>query len=92
MSDVKLISKVLSALSHNTRFKIARYVQKNKKVGFKELKTKFNLNSNTLRFHLRKLQDAKIIVQPTKRGAYLISKLGNTMLTFYDELKLKTTR
>ena len=92
MSNVKLIGRVLSVLSDDTRIKIARYVQKNKKVRFKELRTKLNLNSNTLRFHLRKLQDAKIIVQPKKRGAYLMGKLGNITLTFYDELKVKITR
>lgn len=81
------VNEGLSALSNDTRRKLARYIQKNKMATFKELRTEFNLNNNTLMFHLQKLQDAYIVSQPKERGAYQIGELGETMLSFVDELE-----
>lgn len=85
----EIIDKSLISISNRTRVDIIRYLRRYSKATFKELRTEFNLNNNTLRFHLRKLQDAYIIAQPKKRGYYMLGELGEVMIRTREDLEHK---
>jgi len=84
---LELIGIALSALSNNTRVNIARHIQKNKRATFEELRTEFNLNNNSLTFHLQKLQDAYIVTQMKNRAPYELGELGDVMLRLLDTIE-----
>jgi len=85
----EIIGAALLSISNITRVDIIRYLQRYSKASFKELRTEFNLNNNTLRFHLRKLQDAYIVSQPKKRGYYMLGELGEVILRTREDLEHK---
>jgi predicted transcriptional regulator len=85
----EIVGEALVSISNNTRAEITRYIQKHKEAAFEELRNEFNLNNNTLGFHLKKLQEAYIISQPDKRGHYILGELGKLMLCALDELEDK---
>ena len=85
----EIVSEALFSISNITRVEIIKYIREHKKVTFEELRTVFNLNNNTLCFHLRKLQDAYIISQPKQRGPYELGELGKLMLNIREELEIK---
>ena len=85
---IGLFSKAMSALGGNeTRLKIAMLIKNEQKITFTEIKTELNLNSNSLRFHLKKLQEAQLVSQSCKRGTYRITELGMTTLKFFELLE-----
>jgi len=51
-----------------------------KKVTFEQMRRHFNLNNNTLRFHLIKLKKGHAIRQTKSRGLYKITETGEFML------------
>lgn len=83
-----IIGEGLSALSNESRMNITRYIQKNKEVTFGMLRQNFNMNNNTLTFHLQKLLKAYIISHPKDRGPYQVGPLGNKMLQLLDTLEV----
>lgn len=85
----KMIIKAVVSIGDSTRIDIARYIQSHKKATFMELINAFNLNHNTLRFHLRKLKQAHVIAQPKKRGSYTLDVLGELMLRTLEDLEKK---
>jgi len=84
---LELIGEGLVALSNESRLNIIRHIQKNKEVTFGELRQNFNLNNNTLAFHLQNLLNARIVSQPRNRGPYQVGPLGDIMLQFLDALE-----
>lgn len=76
----------LVSISNSTRADITRYIQKHKKATFEDLRKEFNLNNNTLSFHLKKLQESYVISQTDKRGQYILGGLGKLMLRVMNEL------
>ena len=85
---MKECRECLFALSNESRVNITRYVQENKEVTFETLRKNFNMNNNTLTFHIQKLMKAYIISQPKDRGTYQIGPLGNRMLQLLDALEI----
>ena len=83
----EIIGVGISAIGSEIRRDILQYIKENKEVTFEELRRKFNLNNNTLTFHLQKLLDGHIISQQKKRGRYQVGDMGNIMLKFLDALK-----
>lgn len=86
----EIVSEALVSISNITRVEITKYIREHKKVTFEELRTVFNLNNNTLCFHLRKLQEAYIISQPKQRGPYELGELGKLMLNAREDLENKS--
>jgi predicted transcriptional regulator len=79
--ESKIICDVLKAMSNDIRARIANYIKDKKTVTFEEIRKEFNLNSNTLTFHLNKLKNAHIISQNDERGPYSQGTLG---VVIYD--------
>lgn len=84
---LELIGESLVALSNESRVNIVRCIQKNEEATFEMLRQNFNLNNNTLTFHLQKLLNARIISQPKNRGPYQLGPLGDRMLQLLDVLE-----
>jgi len=78
--ESKIIYDVLEA-NKGIRARIANYIKDRKTVTFEEIRKEFNLNSNTLTFHLRKLKNAYVISQKDERGPYSEGTLG---VVIYD--------
>jgi len=85
----EIVGEALVSISNSTRADIAKYIKKHKKATFEDLRKEFNLNNNTLSFHLKKLQESYIISQSDKRGHYILGELGKLMLCTLDELEDK---
>jgi len=85
----EIIGLALVSISNITRAEITKYIQKHKSVTFEELRSVFNLNNNTLSFHLKKLQEGYVISQPKERGPYELGELGELMLRALDRLEGK---
>jgi len=83
----KVLSKALFALSNETRIKIMVFIRKKKRTKFEQLRKEFNLNNNTLTFHLKKLQDANIVFQVKNRGPCELNEFGEVMLEFFEEME-----
>lgn len=84
---VEIIGEALGAISNDSRANIAKYIRDKKDVKFEELRKEFNLNNNTLTFHLNKLQSAHIVSQQKDRGSYSLGKLGEVMLDYLEALE-----
>lgn len=80
--ESKVICDVLNAMSNILRMRIANYIKDMGVVTFGEIRDNFNLNNNTLTFHLKKLKSAYIISQKNERGPYSLGELGEIVV--YD--------
>jgi len=85
----EIIGLALVSISNSTRAEITKYIQKHKSATFEELRSVFNLNNNTLSFHLKKLQEGYVISQSEERGPYALGELGELMLRALDGLEGK---
>lgn len=83
----KIICKALSAISLKIRRKIGIYILKNKRATFGELRLTFNLNNNTLRFHLGKLQEAYIVSQSESRFPYELTEFGEKIMNIFEGME-----
>jgi len=62
--------EVHKALADDTRFRLYRYLRlSGRPVAIRELATRLSLHPNTLRPHLRRLQDAGLVVSETRKAA-----------------------
>ncbi|MCD6503559.1 MAG: helix-turn-helix transcriptional regulator [Euryarchaeota archaeon] len=77
--DVPRVSKVLSAIAHKDRVRILINLHPEGKY-FTELKETTGLTNSALYFHLRVLQEAKIVEQEYSRGKYVLTGLGRTLI------------
>lgn len=84
---VEIIGEALGSISNDGRANIAKYIRDKKDVKFEELRREFNLNNNTLTFHLNKLQSAYIISQEKNRGSYRLGQLGEVVLDYLEALE-----
>jgi predicted transcriptional regulator len=86
--------KIHAALTHNTRLNILKYLLKNDGASFSRIKGEFDLNPNTLTYHLKILEYAGLIhseysKNPNTReySKYYITPLGKEMLKIDDYTK-----
>ena len=84
--EKEILNNALSALGNVTRIHIARYIRKNEEVKFGNIRYEFNLNNNSLTFHLKKLERSHIISKP-KEGTYTLGILGEPMLHILDKFE-----
>jgi len=84
---IEMAGEALASISNSTRANITKYVRDNKKATFEQLRKYFNLNNNTLSFHLKRLQETNILIQRTEKGPYEIGDLGNEVLTYLKTLE-----
>lgn len=82
---------IFDALSNTLRCDIFRYIKKKKLIHFEDIRKEFNLNNNTLRFHLSKLQNAGVVQQTRNRGPYEVSELGTSILDFLQRIETLIT-
>lgn len=62
--------EVHKALADDTRFRLYRYLRlSGRPVAIRELATRLSLHPNTLRPHLRRLEDAGLVVSETRKAA-----------------------
>lgn len=85
--EIKSLSKIFSALSHSSRYMILKFIMKERKAAFGEILDVFEMNDNTLRFHLNKIKGAGLISQSRKGMPYKITELGELSLDFYNKMK-----
>jgi DNA-binding HxlR family transcriptional regulator len=86
---IEIIGEALGSISNGSRANIARYIRDKKDVKFEEIRRNFNLSSNTLTFHLNKLQSAHIVSQEKDRGSYSMGKLGEVVLDYLEALEIE---
>jgi len=92
--------KIHAALTHDMRLKIMKYLSENdtasfsQLISFSHLKKEFNLNPNTLNYHLKVLEHAGLIrsnyhKEPNQReySKYEVTNLGREMLRVEDYTK-----
>jgi DNA-binding HxlR family transcriptional regulator len=75
---------VCFVLSNENRLLILREISLSDGKRWGYLRNKFNLNNNTLTFHLNALLKAKMIVKENKK--YIITDFGSSSLDFVTEL------
>ncbi len=68
----KEFNKIFKAIGYKTRTDILYEISKNEKLSLTELSKKFNMNIQTLDFHIQKLKDAGIINSKRKSGSILL--------------------
>jgi predicted ArsR family transcriptional regulator len=62
--------EVHKALADDTRYRLYRYLRlSGRPVGIRELSTRLSLHPNTLRPHLRRLEDVGLVASETRRGS-----------------------
>jgi len=86
--------KIHAALTHDMRLNILKYLSKNKAASFSCIKEEFNLNPNTLSYHLKILEYAGLVhseysKNPDTReySRYSLMDLGKEMLKVEDYTK-----
>lgn len=68
MTDLKSL-EVHKALADDTRFRLFRYLRlSGRPVSVRELSTRLSLHANTLRPHLRRLEEAGLVSRETHKG------------------------
>ncbi|MGH2673726.1 MAG: helix-turn-helix transcriptional regulator [Actinomycetota bacterium] len=69
--------RVHKALADDTRFRLYRYLGlSGRAVSVRELSTRLSLHPNTLRPHLRRLEEAGLVRQETRRGSGTAATVG----------------
>jgi predicted ArsR family transcriptional regulator len=75
---------VHKALADDTRYRLYRYLRlSGRPVAVRELSTRLSLHPNTLRPHLRRLQEAGLVASETQRGAASVGR-PQTVYTAVD--------
>jgi len=82
ISDEEIVTQMIEPFSSPTRFQIIQAVSKQTKT-FSELSHLTKLRGGNLLFHLRKLQEAGMIIQRHERGDYIITEKGFRILTSF---------
>lgn len=76
--------EVHKALADDTRYRLYRYLRlSGRPVSVRELSTRLSLHPNTLRPHLRRLEDAGLVGSETKRGSASVGR-PQTMYSALD--------
>ncbi len=86
--------KIHAALTHDTRLKLLKTLEAKNPLSFTELKKTYDLNPNTLAYHLKVLEYAGLLhstyeKEPGKRqySTYRATNLGKEMLRIDDYTK-----
>jgi predicted ArsR family transcriptional regulator len=67
--------EVHKALADDTRYRLYRYLRlSGRPVSVRELSTRLSLHPNTLRPHLRRLEDAELVASETQRGSASVGR------------------
>ena len=76
--------EVHKALADDTRYRLYRYLRlSGRPVSVRELSTRLSLHPNTLRPHLRRLEDAGLVASETQRGSASVGR-PQTMYSALD--------
>jgi predicted ArsR family transcriptional regulator len=76
--------EVHKALADDTRYRLYRYLRlSGRSVSVRELSARLSLHPNTLRPHLRRLEDAGLVASETQRGSASVGR-PQTMYTALD--------
>ena len=82
ITDEEIVSQMIEPFASPTRFQIIQAVSKQTKT-FSELSHLTRLRGGNLLFHVRKLQQAGMIIQRHERGDYIITERGFRILTSF---------
>ena len=75
-----------SALGNKNRLLIASYIRDNKEATFEQIRKEFNLNNNTLCFHITKLRKGNVIFQGKTGKPYKMTEIGELILNSVELL------
>ena len=78
--DEKIVSEIIEPVASTTRFQILQAVSAETKT-FSDLSQLTKLRGGNLLFHLKKLQEAGMIIQRHERGDYVITEKGFRVLS-----------
>lgn len=82
ITDEEIVSQMIEPFASPTRFQIIQAVSKQTKT-FSELSHLTRLRGGNLLFHVRKLQEAGMIIQRHERGDYIITERGFRILSSF---------
>lgn len=88
--DDAIVADIIEPIASTTRVSILRAVSVSTKT-FSELSHLTTLRGGNLLFHLKKLQEAGMILQRHERGDYFITEKGFRTLTVIRDLYIATT-
>lgn len=83
-STEEIVTQMIEPLASPTRFQIIQAVSSETKT-FSELSQLTKLRGGNLLFHLRKLQEAEMVIQRHERGDYIITEKGFRILSAFLE-------
>lgn len=83
--DEKIVSEIIEPVASTTRFQILQAVSAETKT-FSDLSQLTKLRGGNLLFHLKKLQEAGMIIQRHERGDYVITEKGFRVLSSIREV------
>lgn len=83
--DEKIVSEIIEPIASTTRFQILQAVSAETKT-FSDLSLMTKLRGGNLLFHLKKLQEAGMIIQRHERGDYIITEKGFRVLSSIRDL------
>ncbi len=78
--DEEVVSEIIEPIASTTRFQILQAVSTETKT-FSDLSHLTKLRGGNLLFHIRKLQEAGMIIQRHERGDYIITEKGFRVLS-----------
>lgn len=88
--DEEIVAGIIEPIASTTRFSILQAVSVSTKT-FSDLSHLTTLRGGNLLFHLKKLQEAGMIIQRHERGDYFITEKGFRTLTAIRDLYITTT-
>ncbi len=84
-------NKIFNAIGYKTRTDILEEISKSETLTLYKLAKKFSMSKQTLKFHIQKLKDAKIITSKRKDNSILLilnrSEIHNAINTLQNVLK-----
>ena len=83
--DEKIVSEIVEPIASTTRFQILQAVSAETKT-FSDLSHLTKLRGGNLLFHIKKLQEAGMIIQRHERGDYVITEKGFRVLSSIREV------
>ncbi len=83
--DEEIVREILEPVANTTRFQILQAVSSGTKT-FTDLSGLTKLRGGNLLFHLKKLQDAGMVLQRHERGDYIIAEKGFRVLSAVRDL------
>jgi DNA-binding transcriptional ArsR family regulator len=83
--DAEIVAGIVEPIASQTRFQILQAVSAGTRT-FSDLSHLTGLRGGNLLFHIRKLQDAEMVIQRHERGDYIITEKGFRVLSSIREV------